>query len=235
VDAVPDTLAHRKIFGVLVADTNTVVQPELDDLRPAGVSNQTARFGFGNVLEALSAAAGQLVACRPDAVLIALSTEFLPDGLAFMQLAADQVAQRAGVPVVTAPTATQAALRRVGARRVGVVTPFDAEANGHVRAAFETEGFAVVSIEGLACPTLDAIARSSLDDIRRAFQAVDRPEADALVHVGGGLPVVHLVDELERRFAKPVVACNAALYWAALRAAGIEDRVPGFGRLLAEC
>jgi maleate isomerase len=232
---VPDTLAHRKIFGVLVADTNTVVQPELDDLRPVGVSNQTARFGFGNVVESLEAAAGQLMACRPDALLIALSTEFLPGGLGLMQLAADRVAERAGVPVFTAPQATQEALRRLGARRVGVVTPFDAEANGHVREAFEGEGFAVASIEGLACPSLDAIARTSREDIRRAFQAVDRPEADALVHVGGGLPVVHLVDELERRFAKPVVACNAALYWAALRGSGIEDRMPGFGRLLAAC
>jgi maleate isomerase len=231
----PDTIAYRRIFGVLVADTNTVVQPELDDLRPAGVSNQTARFGFGNVLEGLSAAAGQLVACRPDALLIALSTEFLPDGLAFMELAAEQVAQRAGLPVFTAPQATQAALRRVGARRVGVVTPFDAEANGHVREALEGEGFAVASIEGLACPSLDAIARTPLEAVHHAFQAVDRPEVDALVHVGGGLPVVHLVDALERRFAKPVVACNAALYWAALRATGIDDRLPGFGRLLAEC
>jgi maleate isomerase len=51
--------------------------------------------------------------------------------------------------------------------------------------------------------------------------------------VGTGLPVVHLIDELEGNFDKPVVACNAALYWQALRETGIADPIRGFGRLLA--
>ena len=34
--------------------------------------------------------------------------------------------------------------------------------------------------------------------------------------------------------SKPVIAINAATYWHALRINGIEDRMEGFGRLLAE-
>ncbi len=48
------------------------------------------------------------------------------------------------------------------------------------------------------------------------------------------LPVVHLVDELENALGKPVIACNAASYWQALREMGIDDKIHGFGRLLAE-
>ena len=33
---------------------------------------------------------------------------------------------------------------------------------------------------------------------------------------------------------KPVIAINTATYWWALRQAGIEDRVAGFGRLMME-
>jgi maleate isomerase len=33
---------------------------------------------------------------------------------------------------------------------------------------------------------------------------------------------------------KPVVALNTATYWHALRQCGIDDKVQGFGRLVAE-
>jgi hypothetical protein len=42
----PDTIAPRKVFGVLAPYFNSVVEPELADLRPPGVSNQTARFAL---------------------------------------------------------------------------------------------------------------------------------------------------------------------------------------------
>lgn len=231
----PDTLSHRKILGVLVPYFNTVVQPELDDLRPAGVSNQTARFSLdAAVVQNISEAAEKLTACGPEALLVGFSTEAIPNGLALLEQGAKELNARTGLPVFTASHATHAALRRLGATRVGVVTPFDAGANEHVRAAFESHGFEVASIQGLACPSFDAIPHAKLEDVRRAFADADSADAEALVHVGTGLPVAHLIEELERRFGKPVVACNAALYWQALRETGIADPIQGFGRLLAE-
>ena len=40
--------------------------------------------------------------------------------------------------------------------------------------------------------------------------------------------------ELEAETGKPIVACNAAVYWQALRAIGINDAIAGYGRLLAD-
>ena len=42
-----DTLAPRAIIGVMTPAMNTVVQPELDLLSPAGVTNQMQRFRLG--------------------------------------------------------------------------------------------------------------------------------------------------------------------------------------------
>ena len=39
-----DYLAWRLAFGVTTPSTNTVVQPEYDDMRPAGVTNHLARM-----------------------------------------------------------------------------------------------------------------------------------------------------------------------------------------------
>ena len=38
----------------------------------------------------------------------------------------------------------------------------------------------------------------------------------------------------EREFKKPVVTTNQASFWAMLRAFESSDRLPAFGRLLAE-
>ena len=43
------------------------------------------------------------------------------------------------------------------------------------------------------------------------------------------------VDTLaEQEFGKPVVCSNQAMIWDCLRLAGIDDRIPGYGRLFRE-
>ena len=39
-----DVLGWKKKFGVITPSTNTVVQPEYDDLRPIGVTNHISRM-----------------------------------------------------------------------------------------------------------------------------------------------------------------------------------------------
>lgn len=43
-----DVLGYRMKFGVLGPSTNTVVQPDFDDLRPAGVTNHYSRIIVNN-------------------------------------------------------------------------------------------------------------------------------------------------------------------------------------------
>jgi len=231
----PDTIAHRKLFGVLVPYFNSVVEPELADLRPPGVSNQTARFALdANVLQNITDATRNLASCGIEAVIIGLSPESFPGGLELLQQGVEQLVEVSHLPVFPASYANHAALRHLGAQRIAIATPFDGEGNEHVRASYESVGFTVVRIEGLACGAFDRIAHTSQDDIRRVFREVDGTDVEALVQVGTGLPVLHLIDELERSFGKPVVASNASVYWQALRASGIGDQINGFGRLLAE-
>ncbi len=68
----------------------------------------------------------------------------------------------------------------------------------------------------------------------RGFRAVDRPDADVLIHVGTNLPVSSITDEVEQAHGKPLIGVNVATYWQALRRIGVQDRIPGFGLLLAQ-
>ena len=231
-----DTLAPRGVIGVVTPAMNTVVQPELEMLRPKGVTNQMQRFRLGGerISEDLIEEARKLMDCNPAAIAVGLTTDAGPGGVGKLASRCRELADAVGVPVCNASEADHAALSALGARRVAVVTPFTADVDRTVRTNVEEAGFEVVAIKGTEAPSLPAICETPLEDIRNVFHDVAGSDCDAVLQVGTALPVVALLDALEREIDKPIVACNAAVYWQTLRAAGIADRVAGFGRLLAE-
>lgn len=231
-----DSLAPRAVIGVMTPAMNTVVQPELELLRPDGVTNQMQRFRLGGdaISDDLTEEAGKLMDCSPAAIAIGLTTDAGPGGPTKLAMRCEALAAEIGIPVFNASAADYAALGALGAKRIGIVTPFDAEVDAVVQANTEEAGFEVVAIKGTEAASLPAICETSLDDIRRVFRIVAEADCDAILQVGTALPVVAMIDELERDLGKPVVACNAAVYWQTLRGIGLTDPVPGFGRLLAE-
>lgn len=228
-----DTLAPRGLVGVMTPAMNTVVQPELELLRPDGLTNQMQRFRLGGdkVSDDLIEEAGKLMDCHPAALAIGLTTDAGPGGVTKLAARCRELAEVVGVPVFNASEADHAALRALGASRIGVVTPFNAEVDRTVQANAEDAGFEVVAIKGTEAPSLPAICETSLADIRRVFLRVAESDCEAILQVGTALPVVAMIAELEAETGKPVVACNAALYWQTLRGLGIEDRFAGFGCL----
>jgi maleate isomerase len=231
-----DTLAPRALIGVMTPAMNTVVQPELELLRPAGVSNQMQRFRLGGdkVSDDLFAEAEKLMDCNPRALAIGLTTDAGPGGVAKLEARCSELAAHLGIPVCNASIATQQGLRQIGAKRIAVLTPFNAEIDQVVKANIESGGFEVVAIRGSEAPSLPAICETPLQRIRELIAELARSDCDAIAQVGTALPVVGLLDELEQETGKTIVACNAAVYWQTLRAAGIGDALPGYGRLLRE-
>ena len=231
-----DTLGHRKVLGVMTPAMNTVVQPELEMLRPDGVTNQMQRFRLapGVVSEDLIDEAQKLMDCKPVALAIGLTTDAAPGGVDALAGKCAELAEAVKIPVFNASQADHEALRTLGAKRVSVVTPFKADLDANVKANVEAAGFDVAAIKGTECASLEAICATSLDDIRRVFREVNQPDIDAILQVGTALPVVAIIAELEAELGKPIVACNAAVYWQTLRGVGITDSLTGFGSLLAE-
>lgn len=229
-----DTLAPRAVIGVMTPAMNTVVQPELELLRPAGVTNQMQRFRLGGetVSDDILEEAGKLMDCNPAAIAVGLTTDAGPGGPDKLAAKCADVSAQVGVPVFGASQADYAALRVLGARQIGIVTPFNAEIDANVKANTEAAGFEVVAIKGTEAPTLPAICETSLSDIRTVFADVAASDCDVILQVGTALPVVALIEELEALHGKPIVACNAAVYWQALRSIGITDPTPGYGVLL---
>ena len=72
-----DTLAPKGIIGVMTPAMNTVVQPELEWLRPEGVTNQMQRFRLGGeaISDDLIEEAEKLMDCQPLAIAVGLTTD----------------------------------------------------------------------------------------------------------------------------------------------------------------
>lgn len=231
-----DTLAPRAVIGVMTPAMNTVVQPELELLRPDGVTNQMQRFRLGgdNISDDLPDEAAKLMDCKPAAIAVGLTTDAGPGGPEKLKARCQDVSNQLGVPVLGASGSDYEALRTLGAQTVGIVTPFNAEVDAVVRANTEAAGFEVVAIKGTEAPSLPEICETSLSDIRAVFAQVAACDCDVILQVGTALPVVSLIAELEQVHGKPIVACNAAVYWQTLRTIGITDPINGFGKLLEQ-
>lgn len=229
-----DTLAPRAVIGIMTPAMNTVVQPEMELLRPEGVTNQMQRFRLSGdaVSDDLPDEAAKLMDCAPLAIAVGLTTDAGPGGPDKLKARCDDIAQQLGVPVLGASFADYEALRTLGAKRVGIVTPFNSEVDAVVKANTQAAGFEVVAVKGTEAPSLPAICETPLEEIRAVFAQVAASDCDVILQVGTALPVVAIIAELEAAHNKPIVACNAAVYWQTLRAIGITDPIHGYGQLL---
>jgi arylmalonate decarboxylase len=126
-------------------------------------------------------------------------------------------------------------VRALGARRIAIVSPYSDAVNQRAARYFQTQhGLDTIALEGFRATDSYAIGQLSPQHARDAFARIDRPEIEVFVVPGGNFPTMPSVAAWEREFGKPVVTTNQASFWAMLRAFKGADRLPAFGRLLAE-
>ncbi|MCP4317325.1 MAG: arylmalonate decarboxylase [Hyphomicrobiales bacterium] len=126
------------------------------------------------------------------------------------------------------------ALNQIGAKRIAVATPYLEEINRQEADYLEQAGFNVTAISGLNLEKDSEMIRVRPDYLMDFALQSDTPDADALFISCGALRSIDIVEELEQRLSKPVVCSNQAMMWDMLRLAGIADKIPGYGRLLAK-
>jgi arylmalonate decarboxylase len=119
-----------------------------------------------------------------------------------------------------------------------MATPYTNATNEHEKDFLERNGIAVVAMAGLqlnyALEGVQKISRVPPDQIYGHAKSVDRPDAEAVLICCTDFGATPVVERLEKELGKPVLTSNTATFWAALRAAGVKDKLAGYGRLLAE-
>ena len=60
------------------------------------------------------------------------------------------------------------------------------------------------------------------------------PEADCIHFASAHWPTAFAIEPVEKELGVSVMTSQQAIVWKALRTAGIDDRIEGFGRLFRE-
>ncbi len=141
---------------------------------------------------------------------------------------------RPGVPATTPVTASRAAFRALGIRKVAVLTPYVEEVNQIIAGYLEEHGYEVTALSSFNLASDEDMAAVPADALQRAGVVADTADADALFISCTAFQAVTSVAPLEAALAKPVITSNQALFWHALHLAGAgETPVSGFGQLFA--
>ena len=248
---VGDAYAWRLKFGVLGPATNTIVQPEFDDMRPAGVSNHYSRIRNENAQaisnELFMSGARQIGKLTYDAIdwVMPAEPDYLVMGMSAVTFdgggeGAEQFikavrARSGGLGVSIGSHSTRDALRAYGGiKKIAFLSPYWPAMNESVAGYFDEYGFEVVRDICLKCESWTGIAKVPEQRLIDTLLELDGDDVDAIVQVGTNLRMAHLAAQAERWLGKPVIAINTATYWHALRANGIKDKISGFGRLLSD-
>ncbi len=137
-----------------------------------------------------------------------------------------------GVPSTDPMTAVVAALRHLGVRRIGFLTPYLPEVSLAMRTLLEREGFEIAAFGSFEEPEEHVVANISERSTLAAMIDVGRaPACDAVFASCTNLRTFGILAEAEASLGKPAVSSNLALAWHMLRLAGVDGGGAGLGRL----
>jgi len=240
-------LGSRGRIGLILPSVNTVAEPEMNQMKPAGITVHAARMLIPGDISSLHAfgemcAAGwrnaekairELATAKVDIYAYAFTAGSFYRGAGWDEEITRQIEAIGLAPCVVTSTAAVEALKAFGLKKVAIVSPY-AIANDLLKKFIEEKGIAVVRMEGLKLSSAQEEGRQTLATFENLVRRTDAPEAEAILVACTNFATIAALDKLEKSLHKPIISANQATFWAALRRMGFRDRIAGYGRLLAE-
>jgi len=133
--------------------------------------------------------------------------------------------------VSTPSTAALKALKKLNIKKISIFTPYSKKLNDDVIDYFESEGFEVTSNSYFDIQDDYDIGKVDQDYLYDVLSKIDLNGADALFVSCTALPVLEIIDKLEKKLNTIVLSSNQALIWDTLVRIKKNNSVEGFGKL----
>ena len=137
-----------------------------------------------------------------------------------------------GLPASTTGDGVIAALNRLNARKIVLLTPYRNDINEREARFLEHYGFEVVDWKGLELHGARDFDRVEPAAWYQFVMSHRREDADVYFVSCAQVRIIEMLGALERDLDRPVISSNQCAAWHVLRQRGINDRVPGFGTLM---
>ena len=133
--------------------------------------------------------------------------------------------------VSTPSTAAIKALKKMNIQKVSIFTPYSKKLNDDVLDYFKSEGFEVTSNLYFDIQDDYDIGKVDQNYLYEVLSKIDLNGADALFVSCTALPVLEIIDKLEKKLNTIVLSSNQALIWDTLVKIQKNNSVEGFGKL----
>jgi maleate isomerase len=227
----------RARFGMLLPSVNTIAEPQMTAMLPSGVSLHVTRLhieGGGkqlSMLDRLEEAVALLVDAHVDRIIFHCTAVSMWSPEIAGEIA-DRIASVTTIPIVITSEAVVDALRTLDASKIVLVSPYVSATNEREIRFLAARGITVLRERGLGIEGGLKMAAVEPEQWYREVVAMRDPAAQAYFVSCTTIRSTEVIEALERELERPVITSNQAVLWKTLRAAEIEDRIEGFGRLL---
>jgi maleate isomerase len=254
----PDARSFNRKFGLLIPSTNTSMEYEIwsiifnNQANLAGVGLHTSniitpkfKISTNEDLEAykiqfiggLKTAIENSSLAQPEYLIMGMSLEHIIYGLNDIRDVMTQIENQFPYSWATWHDASDAALKKYKAKRIGLITPFSEKGNINAKKMFEDMGYEVVTTFGFDCTILNDIAHipdAAKEEAILNYLATPANRLDAVVQLGTNMSMIHVTEKLEAKIGIPILGINATTFWYALRENGFNEPLIKSGRLLRE-
>ena len=133
--------------------------------------------------------------------------------------------------VTTPSTAAIKALKKLNIRKLCLFTPYSKKLNDDVVEYFKSEGFEITSNSYFDIEADYDIGKVDQNYLYDVLSKIDLNGAEALFVSCTALPVLPIIDKLEKKLNTIVLSSNQALIWDTLVQINKNNLVEGFGKL----
>ena len=133
--------------------------------------------------------------------------------------------------VTTPITSTIKALKKLGIKKISIFTPYTKAINDSVVNYFKKENISVNSLTYFDIASDLDIGKVDENYLFQVLSKIDLEDSDALFVSCTALPVLSIIDKLEKKLNKIILSSNQTLIWDALSLIGNKDPVVGFGKI----
>ncbi len=235
---------RRARLGIVVPSVNTVMEPWAQRTVPPGVSVLAARMIIppATTPDAFiemdrnegRMAIRQLSSVFPDAIAYGCTASSIVQGLAYDADLRAEIEETCKAPSTTAAHAILTAAQALGVATVSIVSPYTEEVDRAEHRYFEGAGLSVVGGARLGISDGFALAEPDPDTLYELGLRGCDARAEALIMTCLNTRSHAVIARLEKALGRPVITSTQATLWHALRLAGIQERILGYGRLLAD-
>jgi len=122
-------------------------------------------------------------------------------------------------------------LKKLNVKKLSIFTPYSKKLNDEVVDYFKKEKFEVISNSYFDIESDIDIGKVDQNYLYDVLSKIDLKDVDALFVSCTALPVLSIIDKLEKKLNKFVLSSNQALIWDTLETIGKNNSVKDFGKL----